>query len=285
MGLSGTDARHLAGAEEAAEGPAAPRPQARAAVRRGAVRDRASAAASRVAASAWEHVEVALGAEEEGGGEESEVVSSLVLDPEGAFRATVTRRSADGRGSAESAAASALAVGLWRSCRGGVELVFPEQDDELVLPECVVRYRLRRACLVAEGAELPDGLAQEYSQCHGGGPGGAAAEAAAATRSDLLGRMLADATALQREALAAADEDRGRGEAPADAAEAPAAAAEAGRPVGIIEEGASSGGDSGSDLPDPPEPPAPADELAEGEEYPDDFEFEEDEEAEEDEEN
>lgn len=134
--------------------------------------------------SAWEHLEMALG-------EGSDRISSLALEPGGTFRAVVREHQRDeDDGCAEAAIIVASAVGSWRQCRGGVELVFSE-TPELDLPELSVSYALRRGSLVAEASELPDGLAQEYSSCPT--PTLANSSSLGAERLSLIDRMLADA--------------------------------------------------------------------------------------------
>lgn len=117
-------------------------------------------------------------------------VSSLCLEPGGTFHAALKEKQHDADGASESVTL-ATASGSWRQCRGGMELVFAE-SAELGLEELLVPYALRRGCLVAEAADLPDGLAQEYSPC----PEDARpASPLAAERLSLIGRMLADAAA------------------------------------------------------------------------------------------
>jgi len=141
-------------------------PEPRQGVRRGAVR----APVVQVGPSRWEHVEMDLDCGPQAG---MERVSMLVLeagggpDPGGSFWAAAGAfRQVDDRSSGEEAArgAECFAGGRWRPCRGGVELVFDEAP-ELGLPELTVMYRVRRECLVADDASLPDGLVQEYSRC------------------------------------------------------------------------------------------------------------------------
>jgi len=121
-------------------------PSARQAVRRGAVRQ----GRKQITASSWEHVQMVLSAQEE-----AQISSSLHLLPTGKFHALAGVSKICG---------GAVAMGTWRSCRHGVELVFAE-CPELGLQEVRVDYRLRGDCLVADDCELPDGLEQEYNPC------------------------------------------------------------------------------------------------------------------------
>eukprot|EP00927_Polykrikos_kofoidii_P016193 TRINITY_DN17283_c0_g2_i1.p1 TRINITY_DN17283_c0_g2~~TRINITY_DN17283_c0_g2_i1.p1 ORF type:complete len:283 (-),score=54.14 TRINITY_DN17283_c0_g2_i1:5-853(-) len=128
------------------------------AVRRGAVRSRP--AGCRVTApSAWEHVEVELPTDNSSVGIER--VASLSLSTGGAFDASIGVRRSDDE---TSPAALSRASGEWRECRGGVQLTFLA-EPAIGLEEFNVVYMLRRNCLVANEAQLPDGLAQEYSSC------------------------------------------------------------------------------------------------------------------------
>jgi len=183
---------------------------------------------ARVGPSAWEHVEF------EG---DAERVSALVLEPGGDFRATIWERpreshgvwAGQGRGShGASGAPLASAMGTWRPCRGGVELVFIE-SPELDLDEHIVAYRMRHSCLVADDAYLPDGLVQEYAQQQ------APLEGPPSGDRQLLARMLADAEAARAaepEALDAAP----RPDPDDDDADPPLVD---GLPMGLIEEGSS----------------------------------------------
>lgn len=184
-------------------------------VRRGAVRARSA----QIGPSAWEHVEADF-SNTEG---DIDRVSSLVLEPGGSFQAVIIERRHTEYDDGEACGPECSSRGNWRPCRGGVEIIFDSSPD-LELPEHTVVYRLRRECLVADDAALPDGLAQEYSPCR---TASRIADLAAA-RSPLLERMLVDAAEL-------AD---GRVEAALPLTEC-LIAAEA-LPAGIIEEGAPS---------------------------------------------
>mmetsp|Transcript_36466 Transcript_36466/g.79809 ORF Transcript_36466/g.79809 Transcript_36466/m.79809 type:complete len:221 (-) Transcript_36466:65-727(-) len=137
-------------------GAVAPR---REAVRRGRVR----AAPVRVGPSAWEHLEVAPA-------EGLERLASLALAPGGTFEASIREQPGDSwsgveaLGDVHDGRLVAAATGSWSQCQGGVELRFDEVV-ELGIDEFAVVYRLRRECLVADDASLPDGLSQEYSPC------------------------------------------------------------------------------------------------------------------------
>lgn len=152
-------------------------------VRRGAVRARSA----QVGPSAWEHVEADF-SNTEG---DIDRVSSLVLEPGGGFQAVIIERRHAENDDGEACGPECSSCGNWRPCRGGVELIFDSCPD-LELPEHTVMYRLRRECLVADDAVLPDGLAQEYSPCR------TALRVAdlATARSPLLERMLVDAAEL-----------------------------------------------------------------------------------------
>lgn len=155
------------------------------AVRRGAVRARTPG--QQVVPGCWEHLEMAV---DEG----PDRLSSLSLDAGGTFQATLSEQQHDADGSCETRVL-ANASGTWHRCRGGVELEFSEEPD-LDLPDFQVAYMLRRGCLVADGTELPDGLAQEYSRC----PDSTSATAPlAAERLSLIDRMLADAAGTRGE--------------------------------------------------------------------------------------
>jgi len=193
----------------------------RQAVRRGAVR----APVAQVGPSRWEHVEMDLAGGLQAG---MERVSMLVLeagggpDPGGNFWAAAGAfRQVDDRSCGEEVTrgAECFAGGKWTPCRGGVELIFAA---ELGLPELRVRYRLRRQCIVADEASLPDGLVQEYSRCS------SVAEAVVSTPQLSIG----DAYGGQDSSSAAIASNSG-GDAPAGRSEV--------LPAGIIEEGASSG--------------------------------------------
>jgi len=121
-------------------------------IRRAAVR--AAPAGQPIGPSEWEHVEVLL----PNGGER---ISSLKLEAGGTFSALVQER-CEGELQLEDIASS---HGNWVANRRGLELVFPD-DPQLQLSEHRVAYELRRGCLVATQAVLPDGLDQEYSVCN-----------------------------------------------------------------------------------------------------------------------
>lgn len=251
MGHSGIDARCVNGDGAALV----------ATVRRGAVR---SSRPARVAASSWEHVEVALapgGSGDDGetaGAVEFEVVSSLVLSLGGDFRAAIASRvraqcaesgSLGVHDDTSDAEPTAVALGSWRPCRAGVELVFGEEvstDGGVDLPERIVSYSLRHDFLIAQEADLPDGLAQEYSLCRSASIT-SSRSADAPPGDSLLNRMLVDASALCADGSAGLLVDPG-----GPSLDSRARAAHTPLPVGLIEEGADS--DSDDALPDLPPP-------------------------------
>jgi len=203
-----------------------------------------------------------------------ERVSMLVLeegggpDPGGSFWAAAGAfRQVDDRSSGEeiTRGAECFAGGSWKPCRGGVELVFDEAP-ELGLSELTVMYRVRRECLVADDASLPDGLVQEYSRC-------STAEAAVSGPQATIGDVVGDPDS------SSADLAGNTGGGPARRSGV--------LPAGIIEEGASSEDEDFSDIGDDcvvtARPGATAqqvkdsrhDQLVEEEEsYPEDFELE-----------
>lgn len=198
-----------------AEGKGAGKDAPRRAVRRGAVRAKQK---EEVVASSWEHVEVVMDADADA----LNSVSSLVLMPGGAFRAQQSSRAGLGDGAR---GPDAVAVGSWRPCRGGVDLVF-EPVRALRLPERIVTYSLRNNCLVADEAGLPDGLLQEYSRCASDTAAGGSGRQAG---GPMMARLLAD--------------DRSKiGTLPPLEALPPTMTSQAGTqlPVGVIEEGADS---------------------------------------------
>merc|ERR1712008_218399 len=135
----------------------------------------------------------------------------------------------DDRGCGGEAArgAECFAGGRWRPCRGGVELVFVEAP-ELGLPELTVMYRMRRECLVADDASLPDGLVQEYSRC-------STMEAAVSVQQLTIGDV--------------GGQDSNSADIAGNSGEAPARHSSV-LPAGIIEEGAFSDDEALSDIGD-----------------------------------
>jgi len=166
-----------------------------------------------------------------------ERVSILVLEEGGGpgvgdsfWAAAGASRQVDDRSCGEEAmrGAECFAGGRWRPCRGGVELVFAEVP-EFGLSELTVIYRVRRECLVADDASLPDGLVQEYSRC-------STAEAAVSVPQATIGDIVGEPDS------SSADLARNTGEGPARRSGV--------LPAGIIEEGASSEDEDFSDIGD-----------------------------------